>query len=100
MLRFIYTGKVLNLDKMADGLLVAAEKYNLDRLKAMCEQAIYTRLSIQNALETLITADLQKAVQLKNRTIGFIRQHGAAIIKTAAFKTMLKTHPDLISEAF
>ena len=95
MLRFIYTGKVLNLDKMADGLLVAAKKYNLDRLKAMCEQAIYTRLSIQNALETLITA-----VQLKNRTIGFIRQHGAAIIKTAAFKTMLKTHPDLISEAF
>ena len=33
MLNFIYTGKVENLNKMADDLLAAADKYQLKRLK-------------------------------------------------------------------
>ncbi|XP_076229362.1 BTB/POZ and MATH domain-containing protein rdx isoform X5 [Nomia melanderi] len=33
MLRFIYTGKAANLEKMADDLLAAADKYALERLK-------------------------------------------------------------------
>lgn len=38
MLRFIYTGKAANLEKMADDLLAAADKYALERLKVMCEE--------------------------------------------------------------
>ena len=33
MLRFVYTGKALNLDKMADRLLAAADRYDLEPLK-------------------------------------------------------------------
>lgn len=33
MLRFMYTGNAPSLDKMADDLLAAADKYQLDRLK-------------------------------------------------------------------
>ena len=33
MLQYIYTGKVPNLDKMADQLLAAADKYDLEPLK-------------------------------------------------------------------
>ena len=33
MLNFIYTGKVENLNQMADELLAAADKYALTRLK-------------------------------------------------------------------
>lgn len=33
MLRFMYTGAAPNLDRMADTLLAAADKYQLDRLK-------------------------------------------------------------------
>ena len=33
MLNFIYTGKVENLNEMADDLLAAADKYALARLK-------------------------------------------------------------------
>ena len=33
MLRFVYTGEAPNLDKMADDLLAAADKYALERLK-------------------------------------------------------------------
>merc|ERR1711936_1548745 len=40
MLKFIYTGKVEQLETMADSLLAAADKYALDRLKVMCEEAL------------------------------------------------------------
>jgi speckle-type POZ protein len=75
MLRFIYTGKSTNLDKMADDLLAAADKYALDRLKVMCEEALCTSLSVENAADVLILADLHSADQLKAQAIDFINMY-------------------------
>lgn len=72
MLRFIYTGKAANLEKMADDLLAAADKYALERLKVMCEEALCTSLAIENAADILILADLHSADQLKAQAIDFI----------------------------
>jgi hypothetical protein len=95
MLRFIYTGKAPNLEKMADDLLAAADKVNwlyfrasqkylflsisiynsqyaLEKLKVMCEEALCVNLSVDTAAETLILADLHSADQLKAQTIDFI----------------------------
>lgn len=72
MLRFIYTGRATCLDKMADDLLAAADKYALERLKVMCEEALCTNLSIDNVADTLILADLHSADQLKAQAIEFI----------------------------
>jgi len=72
MLRFIYTGRATSLDKMADDLLAAADKYALERLKVMCEEALCTNLSIDNVADTLILADLHSADQLKAQAIEFI----------------------------
>ena len=33
MLQYVYTGKAPNLDKMADRLLAAADKYDIEPLK-------------------------------------------------------------------
>lgn len=95
MLRFIYTGKAPNLEKMADDLLAAADKvctdensnsihfethfdvlgilqYALEKLKVMCEEALCVNLSVETAADTLILADLHSADQLKAQTIEFI----------------------------
>lgn len=105
MLRFIYTGRAANLERMADDLLAAADKvcfykyiyfhyfkififnfhfisvnfmlclfwqYALERLKVMCEEALCNNLSIDNAADILILADLHSADQLKVQTIEFI----------------------------
>ncbi|KAK9686477.1 MATH domain [Popillia japonica] len=101
MLRFIYTGKASNLEKMADDLLAAADKYALERLKVMCEEALCTNLSIENAAEILILADLHSADQLKAQAIDFINtRHATDVMETPGWKSMIQTHPHLIAEAF
>ncbi|XP_026676638.1 speckle-type POZ protein A isoform X1 [Diaphorina citri] len=100
MLRFIYTGRSTSLDKMADDLLAAADKYALERLKVMCEEALCTNLSIENAAEILILADLHSADQLKTQAIEFINTHATEVMDTVGWKQMILSHPHLIAEAF
>lgn len=47
-------------------------QYALERLKVMCEEALCNNLSIDNAADILILADLHSADQLKVQTIEFI----------------------------
>ncbi|XP_063115089.1 speckle-type POZ protein-like isoform X2 [Cavia porcellus] len=118
MMRFIYTGKAPNLDKMADSLLAAADKYALERLKVMCEEALCSNLSVENVADTLVLADLHSAEQLKAQAIDFInrcsvlRQLGCKdgknwnsnqatdIMETSGWKSMIQSHPHLVAEAF
>lgn len=48
LLRFIYVGKVNNIQKLACDLLGAANKYELQGLKTECEEVIITGLSVDN----------------------------------------------------
>ncbi|KAL4636259.1 speckle-type POZ protein-like A isoform X1, partial [Arapaima gigas] len=77
MMGFIYTGKAPNLDKMADNLLAAADKYALERLKVMCEEALCSSLSVENVADILILADLHSAEQLKAQAIDFINRQSS-----------------------
>ena len=101
MLRFIYTGRAPNLDTMAAELLAAADKYALDRLKVMCEEALCNSLTVENVSEVLILADLHSADQLKAQAIDFINTHHVTdVMETAGWKQMVSSNPHLIAEAF
>lgn len=100
MLRFLYTGKTNNLDKMADDLLAAADKYAMERLKVMCEEALCASLNVDNAAEVLILADLHSAEQLKAQAVDFVNIHATEVMETPGWKSMISTHPHLIAEAF
>ncbi|KAG9271741.1 speckle-type POZ protein-like A [Astyanax mexicanus] len=118
MMGFIYTGKAPNLENMADSLLAAADKYALERLKVMCEEALCNGLSVENVADTLILADLHGAEQLKAQAIDFINRcsvlrqlgckdgknwnsnHATDIMETPGWKSMIQSHPHLVAEAF
>ncbi|XP_065577160.1 speckle-type POZ protein B-like [Artemia franciscana] len=85
---------------MADDLLAAADKYALDRLKVMCEEAISLNLSVENVAEVLILAYLHSAERLKAQSIDFINTHATYVMETSDWKSMIQTHPHLIAEAF
>lgn len=54
MLYFMYSGKIEKLDhKNVDGILAAAEKYQIDNLKYLCKEFLFKNLNVENALKTL-----------------------------------------------
>ncbi|XP_065203933.1 speckle-type POZ protein-like [Planococcus citri] len=59
ILSFIYTGKCENAstDNSVYDLIAAADKYDLDHLKKLCEDSVYKSLSVESALNVLILAD-------------------------------------------
>uniref|UniRef100_A0A8C6EGB7 Speckle-type POZ protein n=1 Tax=Moschus moschiferus TaxID=68415 RepID=A0A8C6EGB7_MOSMO len=100
MMCFIYMGKAPNLDKMADDLLAAADKYVLERLKVMCGDALCSKLSVENAREILILAGLHSADQLKTQAVDFIHYHASDVLETSRWKSMVVSHPHLVAEAY
>ncbi|KAH9375753.1 hypothetical protein HPB48_014637 [Haemaphysalis longicornis] len=98
MLRFIYTGRAPDIDKFPMDLLVAADKYALERLKAMCERAVTSSLSEDNAAEVLVFSDMHSAHQLKAQALKYICAHASDVKKTAGWKNMLSGNPALALE--
>ena len=47
----------------------------MERLKALCEEALSKNLDIENVADTLILADLHNASQLRNQAIEFINKY-------------------------
>lgn len=72
MVCFIYTRKATKPHRMLHDLLAAADKYHLEHLKVMCEEALSSNLSTENAVEILILADLHSVHQLKTQALDFI----------------------------
>ncbi|XP_014744879.1 PREDICTED: speckle-type POZ protein [Sturnus vulgaris] len=54
------------------GNSMVLSQYALERLKVMCEDALCSNLSVENAAEILILADLHSADQLKTQAVDFI----------------------------
>nr|CAD2181330.1 unnamed protein product [Meloidogyne enterolobii]CAD2198768.1 unnamed protein product [Meloidogyne enterolobii] len=100
MLRFMYTGSAPNLERMADELLAAADKYQLERLKVMCEQSLCLSLTNETACETLILADLHSAEHLKTQSTEFINLHANEVMETEGWKVLVKEHPPLLEQVF
>lgn len=77
VMRFIYTGEVEDLSTMANELVFAAEKYQLDDLKQMCIAHIEQTLCTENVLQSLIAADyLTNSETLKANCIEAITRYG------------------------
>ncbi|XP_035294235.1 speckle-type POZ protein-like isoform X1, partial [Cricetulus griseus] len=100
MMEFIYTGKAPDLHSMANAVLAAADKYGLERLKVLCEDALCRDLSVENAAHTLFLADLHGAGQLKTKALDFITAHASEVSETSSWKKMVGSHPHLLAEAF
>ncbi|CAD6267793.1 unnamed protein product [Miscanthus lutarioriparius] len=86
MLRFIYTDAVAELDGkppeaatatatttlLAQHLLVAADRYGLDRLRVMCERRLAFAVDVGSVAATLVIAERHGCSWLKAKCIEFI----------------------------
>ena len=72
MLKYIYGGKVENLEDKATKLLAAADQYDLKLLKKKCEELLCKSLNISNCLDYLILADMHSTDILKPLVIRLV----------------------------
>lgn len=98
MLRYIYTGKVPeNMSEIAEGLLAAGEKYQLEELKVVCGDILCRELSIESAAYLLVFAAVNSCKPLKYKAVEFIAAHAHAVMKSEGWH-LLKQHPQLLAE--
>ncbi|CAO2189211.1 unnamed protein product [Urochloa humidicola] len=80
LLHFIYNDSLPSMDdlganeheEMHKHLLVAADKYGLERMKLMCENILCKKLAVQSLSNTLILADQYHCTKLKDACIRFV----------------------------
>uniref|UniRef100_A0A6V7HYG1 BTB domain-containing protein n=1 Tax=Bracon brevicornis TaxID=1563983 RepID=A0A6V7HYG1_9HYME len=99
MLYYMYTSEVPK-DFPALNMLVAAEKYQLERLKSICEIELSRTLCPSNAAVTLYYADIYNAPGMKQYVLDYIIANETEVAKSDEFKALLDQNKKLASEVY
>ncbi|CAH9070661.1 unnamed protein product [Cuscuta europaea] len=112
MLHFVYTDALLAgdleasssssvsslSDTLAAKLLEAADRYELGRLKRMCEAYLCKDISVDSVAKTLALADCYRAMELKSVCLRYAAENLAAVMQSDGFKYLKENCPSLQSE--
>ncbi|VAI26041.1 BTB/POZ and MATH domain-containing protein 2-like [Triticum dicoccoides] len=105
LLHFIYTDNLPNncdVDQNValQHLLVAADRYGLDRLKAICEEKLCQKIDVQTVATTLALAEQHHTVQLKNACLRYLSLQDVlrAVKKTDGFKHLTTSCPSIMMD--
>ena len=96
LLTFIYTDSAPNIKEIAQELLVAAEKYNIPRLKAVCEEELAKSLDIDNVIDRLLQSETYQAFYLKDAALHWITKHAPDVVNTTSWKYLCEHRPELV----
>ena len=72
-------------------MLVAANKYGLDRLKRLCEKFLVQLIDLDNVVELLYLSDLHQSMELKRLCINFTMQYFDIVTKREDFRKLSKS---------
>jgi speckle-type POZ protein len=105
MLHFIYTDALPEMDKgdivaMAQHLLVAADRYDLQRLKLMCEHKLCECINTSTATTTLVLAEQHGCKGLKEACFKFLKSpcNLKKIMDSDEFQHLTSSCPSLLDE--
>merc|ERR1719378_871030 len=98
LLEYIYTDQVGDItSELAVHLLIAAERFLIDRLKALCEDIIRKSISVENVVQIMMAAKAHRATSLKDICMDFIISNEEKIKTTPAFRELIQ-EPTLMYE--
>ncbi|KAF3338261.1 BTB/POZ and MATH domain-containing protein 2 [Carex littledalei] len=110
LLQFIYTdmfppsddhtGKGVDEDIMAQHLIVAADRYALDRLRLICEETLAKKINADNVVTTLVLAAQHNCQQLKELCLDYISSSKIlhSLIETDVFASFMVSCPSIYKE--
>jgi speckle-type POZ protein len=109
LLHFIYTDSLPPLDaleaddhsEMIRHLLVAAERFAIERLKLICQSFLCENLNVQTVATTLALADQHNCDVLKEACIEFITCSNVMdnLLSTQGYKNLKRTCPAVVMDA-
>jgi len=99
VLEFLYTDVVKDFSSLKDGihLLVASERFMLERLKALCEELLIEFVCVESVIDIVMESHRYNAFGLKDICLEYILKHltNPVIIDGLAD---LKSEPELLVE--
>lgn len=98
LLQFVYTDRCDGIPTNASSLLTAADKYNIPRLKAMCEEAICDNIDVTNAANVLVLGYLHEAKNLQKVAVDFVTNNMGKVSETPGWKIITDSHPKIMNE--
>jgi speckle-type POZ protein len=105
LLYFAYTDSLSETKKdeeevMCQHLLVAADRYDMQRLKLICEEILCEYLDVRTVATILALADQHNCDGLKKACFDFLSSpaHRRAVVATDGFQHLYKSCPSLVTE--
>uniref|UniRef100_A0A0D3HDW2 Uncharacterized protein n=1 Tax=Oryza barthii TaxID=65489 RepID=A0A0D3HDW2_9ORYZ len=105
LLHFVYTDSLPETmeereDTMCEHLLVAADRYNLERLKLICEERLCKYIGIGTVMDILALADRHHCKGLKKACFDFLRSPAnlSAVTGSESFEHLSRSFPSLMKE--
>ncbi|TVU42594.1 hypothetical protein EJB05_09012, partial [Eragrostis curvula] len=87
--------------QMIHHLLVAADRYDVARLKLLCESILCKNLDVKNVATTLALADQHQCDSLKDACIEFMSCLSTMddLVATQGYQDLAKTSPSILADA-
>ncbi|OMO70367.1 BTB/POZ-like protein [Corchorus olitorius] len=85
-------------DALTAKLLAAADKYELPRLRLMCESVLCKDISVNSVANILALADRYHAMDLKSVCLKFAAENLVAVMRSDGFEYLKENCPSLQSE--
>ncbi|KAJ4786653.1 BTB/POZ and MATH domain-containing protein 2 [Rhynchospora pubera] len=111
MLHFIYSdslpelydenqGPQFTLLDPAQRLMVAADRYGIERLKHICELKLYDLIDVDNLATIFTSAEQHNCSQLEAACIEFVKDPEilGAVVLTQGFEHMVNTYPAVLKQ--
>jgi speckle-type POZ protein len=97
LLRYVYTGTAPKLEEetITEPLFLAADKYQMDKIKERCKESLIRKLSLENAVRYLVMAHLHSAGRLQEASIQFLVGCRNEIWDRPEWKKLIDTYPEL-----
>ncbi|CAM0902624.1 unnamed protein product [Alopecurus aequalis] len=107
LLHFVYTDSMLDDEHCKEGrtaklqhLLVAADRYGLDKLRVLCERKLSESMDVETAATTLVLAEQHHCKDLKEACVEFMAPRNVlqAVMATDGFKHLVESCPLVMKE--
>ena len=100
LLYYLYHEKFKDVKMINPDLLVAADKYNVCGLLDECSKYFEANLSLQNALDVLVAAELTNQKDLFDAASRFVCKNIGSLNKSSAYEEMVNENPKMFTRVF